>query len=126
MSKPRRIKGAALHQGVREYEPLRRDRRKRLEELRTGGGRIVSKQLKAEICRELITSNCCTVNAVEGERAAAPASKLFNRRFLSAWETDNDRSRPAGECASGPVSRSRAESDIGLLGAQFGHAGSAL
>ena len=34
-----RIKGLLLTQGVSDYEPLRRDRRRRLEELRTGDGR---------------------------------------------------------------------------------------
>ena len=34
-----RIKGLLFSQGVSGYEPLRRDRRKRLSELRTGDGR---------------------------------------------------------------------------------------
>jgi transposase len=32
-----RIKGLLFSQGIRDYDPLRRDRRKRLEELRTDG-----------------------------------------------------------------------------------------
>jgi hypothetical protein len=34
-----RIKGLLFSQGVSDYEPLRRDRRKRLEECKTGDGR---------------------------------------------------------------------------------------
>jgi transposase len=48
-----RIKGLLFAQGVTGYEPLRRDRRERLEELRTGDGRALSAHLKAQIDREL-------------------------------------------------------------------------
>ena len=48
-----RIKGLLFSQGVRAYEPLRRDRRKRLDELRTGDGRAIEPHLKAQIEREL-------------------------------------------------------------------------
>ncbi len=48
-----RIKGLLFTQGIRDYEPVNRDRRQRLDELQTGDGRPLSKHLKAEICREL-------------------------------------------------------------------------
>ena len=48
-----RIKGLLFSQGVGDYEPLRRDRRKRLLELRTGDGRPLGPHLKAQIEREL-------------------------------------------------------------------------
>src|ERR1044071_758596 len=48
-----RIKGLLFAQGVRDYEPLRRDRRVRLEGLRTGDGRCLPVHLKAQISREL-------------------------------------------------------------------------
>src|SRR4051812_50111532 len=48
-----RIKGLLFAQGVRDYEPLRRDRRVLLEELRTGDGRCLPVHLKAQISREL-------------------------------------------------------------------------
>ncbi len=38
-----RIKGLLFIQGIRDYEPVNRDRRQRLDELRTGDGRPVSK-----------------------------------------------------------------------------------
>jgi transposase len=48
-----RIKGLLFAQGISGYEPLRRDRRRRLEELTTGDGRPLPVHLKAQICREL-------------------------------------------------------------------------
>jgi len=48
-----RIKGLLFAQGVSDYVPLRRDRRKRLEALRTGDGRELPSHLKAQIGREL-------------------------------------------------------------------------
>ena len=40
-------------QGISGYQPLRRDRRQRLEELQTGDGRAFPQHLKALINREL-------------------------------------------------------------------------
>lgn len=40
-------------QGVGDYEPLRRDRRKRIVEMRTGEGRPSGEHLRAQIVREL-------------------------------------------------------------------------
>jgi transposase len=48
-----RIKGFLFSQGVSGYQPLRRDRRQRLEELQTGDGRALPQHLKALINREL-------------------------------------------------------------------------
>lgn len=48
-----RVKGLLFAQGVSGYEPLSRDRRKRLEELTTGDGRPLPAHLKAQIGREL-------------------------------------------------------------------------
>jgi len=48
-----RIKGLLFAQGIFDYVPLRRDRRKRLEALRTGDGRELPAHLKAQIGREL-------------------------------------------------------------------------
>lgn len=48
-----RIKGLLFAQGVRNYEPLHRCRRARLEELETGDGRPLPAHLKAQIGREL-------------------------------------------------------------------------
>ncbi|MBR0852758.1 IS110 family transposase [Bradyrhizobium diazoefficiens] len=48
-----RIKGLLFAQGIFDYAPLRRDRRKRLEALRSGDGRPLLPHLKAQIGREL-------------------------------------------------------------------------
>src|SRR5216683_5982834 len=48
-----RIKGLLFSQGISDYAPLRRDRRARLEALRTGDGRELPSHLKAQIGREL-------------------------------------------------------------------------
>jgi len=48
-----RIKGLLFSQGVADYEPLRRNRRQRLDELKTGDGRPLPPHLKAQISREL-------------------------------------------------------------------------
>jgi len=48
-----RVKGLLFGQGVSDYQPLNRDRRKRLEELVTGDGRPLPSALKAQISREL-------------------------------------------------------------------------
>ena len=52
-----RIKGLLFSQGASGYEPLRRDRRARLDALQTGDGRRLPQHLKAQVCRELIGSN---------------------------------------------------------------------
>ena len=48
-----RIKGLLFAQGISDYGPLRRDRRARLDALRTGDGRELPPHLRAQIGREL-------------------------------------------------------------------------
>jgi transposase len=48
-----RIKGLLFAQGIRDYEPLHRARRQRLEELTTGDCRPLPPHLKAQVRREL-------------------------------------------------------------------------
>jgi transposase len=62
---------------VSGYEPLRRDRRKRLDELRTGDGRLLLKNLKAQIGRELDRLELLLeqIKAVETERDALLAAQ---------------------------------------------------
>ena len=48
-----RIKGLLFAQGISDYAPLRRDRRARLEALRTGDGRELPSHLKAQLGRAL-------------------------------------------------------------------------
>jgi transposase len=90
-----RVKGLLFAQGISGYEPLNRDRRKRLEELQTGDGRVLPAHLKAQIDRELDRLELLIeqVKAVEAERdallmatrsAATPASAamLLNVRGI--------------------------------------------
>jgi transposase len=78
-----RIKGLLFAQGISGYEPLRRDRRARLEALRTGDGRELPAHLKAQIGRELDRTELLLeqIEAVETERdgllaaARKPASE---------------------------------------------------
>jgi transposase len=67
-----RIRGLLSGQGVRDYNPLRRDRFERLEALRTGDGRELPPLLKAEIRRELdrIAVAATQLAAVERARDA--------------------------------------------------------
>jgi transposase len=73
-----RIKGLLFSQGVSGYEPLRCDRRKRLEELKTGDGRPLPAHLKAQVGRELDRLELLLeqIKAIEAARdamlAAAP------------------------------------------------------
>lgn len=48
-----RVKGGLFSQGIDDYEPRNKDRRTRLEELRTGDGRALPQHLKALVLREL-------------------------------------------------------------------------
>jgi transposase len=82
-----RIKGLLFAQGVSGYEPMHRDRRARLETLRTGDGRELPHRLKAQILRELDRLELLLdqIRAIEADRdellacdeAAAPATMLM-------------------------------------------------
>ena len=67
-----RIKGLLFSQGVCDYEPLGRNRRARLEALRSGDGRVLPERLKAQIGRELDRLELVLeqIKALEGERDA--------------------------------------------------------
>jgi transposase len=67
-----RIKGLLFSQGIRGYEPTRRDRRRRLCELTTGDGQQLGSQLRAELDRELDRLELVLeqIKAVEAERDA--------------------------------------------------------
>lgn len=94
-----RIKGLLFAQGIFDYVPLRRDRRKRLEALRTGDGRALLAHLKAQISRELDRLELLLgqIAAVEREQDALLAA-----------------SKPAGEkAASDPVAMLLALKSLG-------------
>jgi transposase len=91
-----RVKGLLFAQGAFDYEPVRRDRRARLEELKTGDGRPLPVHLKAQINRELdrLEINLTQLKAVEAERDAllesasqgtpAPAAMLLQLKGIGA------------------------------------------
>ena len=77
-----RIKGLLFAQGITGYAPLRRDRRKRLEGLRTGDGRPLPANLKAQIGRELDRLDLLLdqIKAVEAALAAMLAAECKQAR----------------------------------------------
>ena len=89
-----RIKGFLFSQGVSGYQPLRRDRRQRLEELQTGDGRAFPQHLKARINRELdrlelrleqiktVEAARDTLLAVDQTAKPAPAAMLLAIRDI--------------------------------------------
>jgi transposase len=71
-----RIKGLLATQGIDDYQPLRRDRSARLDELRTKNGHMLPPRLRREIERELQRLELVLeqLAAVEAERDAAVAA----------------------------------------------------
>jgi transposase len=67
-----RIKGLLFSQGISDYQPLRRNRRQRLDELKTGDTRPLPPHVKAQISRELDRLELLLeqIKAVEIERDA--------------------------------------------------------
>ena len=67
-----RIRGLLMSQGITDYQPLRRDRRQRLETLVTGDGRALPAQMKRELIRALDRLDLLLeqLKAVEAERDA--------------------------------------------------------
>src|SRR5437879_7885366 len=64
-----RVKGLLFSQGISGYEPLRRDRRERLDTLQTGDGRRLPDHLKAQVCREHDRLELVLGQVKEGEGA---------------------------------------------------------
>jgi len=77
-----RIKGLLFSQGITGYDPLRRDRRDRLETLRTGDGRDLPVHLKHQVLRELDRMEMLLdqIKAVEAERDVMLAEEQQSAR----------------------------------------------
>ncbi len=73
-----RIKGLLFAQGVTDYEPVRRDRRQRLETVSTGDGRALPTCLKQRINRELDRLELLLeqIKEVEAERDALLSAQV--------------------------------------------------
>src|SRR6202040_147132 len=92
-----RIKGLLFSQGVSGYEPLRRDRRERLDALQTGDGRPLPPHLKAQVHRELdrLELLIAQIKTVEAERDALLAveqTMLIGMLDMTGRVTVNGRS----------------------------------
>ena len=84
-----RIKGLLASQGIYDYEPLRRDRRVRLAELRTGDGRALPPRLEAEIGRELTRLELvlAMIGEIEAERDAIATAKAVTHPHAAKIQT---------------------------------------
>jgi transposase len=89
-----RIRGLLFGQGITNYNPLHKNRRKRLEELRTGDGHPMLAHLKAEILREIDRLELVLrqISEVEAERdemlrpaqASSPVALLMRLKGIGA------------------------------------------
>ena len=77
-----RIKGLLAIHGIYDYQPLRRDRIQRLEQLHTADGRTLPPRLEAEILRELQRLEIVIgmIKTIEAERDAFASAKTETER----------------------------------------------
>ena len=80
-----RIKGLLFSQGIRGYDPLRRDRREQLETLRTGDGRMLPLHMKRQVLRELDRLELLIdqIKGVEAERDDMLANERQSTREVA-------------------------------------------
>ena len=106
-----RIKGLLFSQGIGDYEPLRRDRRRALEAVRTGDGRTLGANMKAQIGRELDRLELLLdqIAAVEAERDAMLA------RQAEAETAPGAETVPEAEAAAGVQSVQSAPARVQML-----------
>ena len=89
-----RIKGLLFSQGISGYEPLRRDRRERLDTLQTGDGRLLPDHLKAQVRRELDRLELLLKQIKAdgaGAKAAGSALEIRDRRRRHRGSRDESR-----------------------------------
>ena len=89
-----RIKGLMFCQGISDYEPLRRNRRQRLDELKTGGGRPLPPHLK----------DTYPVVFEEHEHVQGPAARQQHAR---SRDSRHCRRCSVGACHPRPAARAR-------------------
>lgn len=83
-----RIKGLLFAQGIGDYEPLRRDRRRRLQDLRTGDGRALEPNLKQQLNRmldrlELLLDQLAEVETARDERVGLATKRKIAKKAES-------------------------------------------
>jgi transposase len=103
-----RIKGLLFSQGVRDYEPVHRDRRVRLAELRTGDGRPLPERVRLQIVRELDRLELLRdqIKAVERERdemLGMRPRRAGKRARGAAKAPANDEEAPSQEIVQEPA-----------------------
>jgi hypothetical protein len=69
-----RIKGLLFSQGISDYEPLRRNRRKRLDELKTGDDGPCRRIFGLRSAVNSIGLNCCSNRSRPSKRSGTPCS----------------------------------------------------
>src|SRR5208283_2554304 len=111
-----RIKGLLSSQGITDFEPLHKDRRIRLDALRTGDGRPLPPRLKAELLREieLIELLLLQIAEVETERDSAAefgTAQIFGPLLTAGYECSL---ASAFGAASHGVRSSRQNADFSL------------
>jgi transposase len=87
-----RIRGLLAAQGIRSYDPLRRDRHVALDKLTTGEGRPLEPQLKKELLRgierlELVMAQIAQLDGerrelLQGDKANAVAARLLQLKSI--------------------------------------------
>jgi transposase len=127
-----RIKGLLFAQGIGDYEPLRRDRRRRLEELRTGDGRALEPNLKKQLNRmldrlELLLDQLAEVETARDERmglapkrkAAQKAGSAAQPACAASQGATNEGMAAPAPAATRTVGVARMLIKVGGIGAEF-------
>ena len=94
-----RIKGLLAGQGITDFNPVHKDRRQLLDAARTGDGRSLPLQLKAEILREielieLLLRKIADVEAAREVLAGPKTAKAPSRSFFSSSSKASVRRSP--------------------------------
>lgn len=115
-----RIKGLLFSQGIGDYEPLRSDRRRRLDELRTGDGRALGPNLKQQLNRildrlELLIDQLAKVEQARDERVGVEPKRKAAKK---AGPTDQP-ARAASQGASDEAAAPAAETTAAVRVAQM-------
>jgi len=97
-----RIKGLLATQGIFGFEPMHRDRRKQVEQLRGWDGQPLPPRLKAELARELnrLELVISQVAAVEDERDRALQAK---QHLVAVHASEGTTANPASADHAGPL-----------------------
>jgi transposase len=115
-----RIKGLLFSQGIGDWEPLRRDRRRALEAVRTGDGRALGTNMKAQIGRELDRLELLLdqIAAVEAERDALLARPAAAETAPSVQGAPAPVQKPTEPNGPGGETAPEAEAAAGVRSAQ--------